>query len=373
MMFISFIFIIIAGLILEKLSKKFITKNIFIIKKFDKKALEIDETLLITSIIENRKLFPVNFLKVTDQFPKHIKSHDIRLTASADADCSYEFLTSIMPFQRIRYSYGVCFDRRGVYNNWGTAIVAGDIFALSNVYKNYRLDNEVIVYPKSENIEESFIPLGSNIGELSVRRWIIDDPIVTESLREYTGSEPFKSIHWMSSLRLNKLMTRKYDHTTDSKAVVILNIESSKPFYVHIDRENIEKCISNTRFLFEKFEEMGVPYGFTTNAMIKGDKNKEYFEAGTGNAHMDTLLESLSRIDYAIIDPFENYLDGLYGRIVNNELCIIITTEIFNEYIPVLNKLKDKLENIYIITQKTRLTDEESLRNFNIYVPKQGD
>ena len=102
--------------------------------------------------------------------------------------------------------------------------------------------NEIIIFPQKLDIEKSITPLGSFNGDISVKRWIIDDPLMTIGIREYTGNESERFIHWPSSLKYNSLMVKNFDFTTDNNVLIALNIESMKPYWQCIDEEAIEKA-----------------------------------------------------------------------------------------------------------------------------------
>ena len=43
--------------------------------------------------------------------------------------------------------------------------------------------------------------LSGFLGDVSVRRFIYEDPVLTTGFREYTGREPMKHISWTQSAR----------------------------------------------------------------------------------------------------------------------------------------------------------------------------
>ncbi len=75
-------------------------------------------------------------------------------------------------------------------------------------------------------MQEELAPAGALLGDISVRRWIVDDPpLMTIGIREYTGNEPERYIHWPSSMKHNKLMVKNFDFTTDNSVLIALNMK----------------------------------------------------------------------------------------------------------------------------------------------------
>ncbi len=78
---------------------------------------------------------------------------------------------------------------------------------------------------------------------------------MTIGIREYTGNEPERYIHWPSSMKYNELMVRNFDFTTDNSVLIALNIETMKPSWEPIEEDLIENCISIARGVMEELEE----------------------------------------------------------------------------------------------------------------------
>lgn len=57
--------------------------------------------------------------------------------------------------------------------------------------------------------------LGGFLGELSVNRYLYEDPILTAGYRSYTSGDPMRSIAWKQSVQGQGLMVKKWDYTTE--------------------------------------------------------------------------------------------------------------------------------------------------------------
>ncbi len=68
--------------------------------------------------------------------------------------------------------------------------------------------------------------LGGVIGDISVNRFIFEDPMLTVGFSEYTGREPMRDISWTQSARLGRMMVKNYDHTVDLSVTILLNVQS---------------------------------------------------------------------------------------------------------------------------------------------------
>jgi hypothetical protein len=206
------------------------------------------------------------------------------------------------------------------------------------------------VLPRGCSLEEAVVPYGDYNGDVSVRRWIIEDPILTVGVRDYTGLEPQKSIHWPSSLKSGSLMVKKFDFTTDNRVMVILNVETFKPFWMNIDHRKIEKCISIIRTIVEEFEDQGIPYGFWGNGQIMGALNNDVVMPGWGPNHLSMILELLGRSDYSIAMQFEEMMVDLISKDIKYSTYVMVMPFVLESYVEYINRLSEQCEKFVLIS-----------------------
>lgn len=361
------VFLVVLVFILNRISTKYIFKGIRYKRNISKKLVMIDEEFNIETIVENDKRLPVTFLQVIERYPD---TFQYKTKVNVETVPNYLIHTStmfILPHRRVKRTYRVCCNHRGFYdfNNCDVSIKGGDLIG-SNIYnKTVPFFNELVVIPSNTDIDGELIPYGSYIGNISVRRWIIEDPIMVIGIREYTGVEPQKNIHWNSTMKYGNLMVKEFDHTTDSKAIIIFNIECIRPFPVILDykqKEKIEKCISIARTIAEEFEEKGTPYGFATNAVIKGREDETFIQPGAGQNHMYHIFENLGRIDYELRIRFDNFLQSISCELDKSTSLVVITPNIDENYIDNLNLISAKCSRAMVVS-----LDGENLDSLSKY------
>lgn len=349
-MIYAFIIIIIAGYVLNELSYKYSLKNLIIKRELSKTVVEIDEEFEITVAFENNKFYPVTFIQTEEKYPSVInykKGQHIR-----NKDNVYNTISLfIMPYQRVIRKYKVYADKRGTYSIGDITVNVGDFLGLKVYTTQIICPEEFVVLPQRLNLNNYMVLSGDYNGDISVRRWIIEDPVLITGINEYTGFEPLKTIHWPSSLKCGKLMVKKFDYTTDEKVMIVVNIECCKPFWINIDHDKIEKCISTARSLMESFEDEGIPYGFASNSQISGMYNDSSFVSpGWGDYHLYNLLEVLGRCDYSISMSFEDHLKKLLNINLKYSTCVLITPVVFDTYIEFINMISEQCEKLVLIT-----------------------
>lgn len=347
------LFLIILGIVLNKLSKRYTLFGVTYRREISKRLLEIGEDFYITTVIENKKFLPITFLQIIERFPTGIE-YKFRVDQFKSVEFLYHTITMfLLPFQRVKRIYTATSYKRGRYIFEDVSIIGGDLLGLNTFVKSIRCDQEIVVLPKSIEIEKELIPYGNYNGNLSVQRWIIDDPTMIIGIKEYTGLEPAKTIHWPSSLRMGNLMVKKFDFTLENTAMIVLNVECDKPFWADIKPDDIERCISITRGVIERFEILGIQYGFATNSIMHGlPASRNVVYPSTGPAHLEVLLECLGRVSYSISLTFEELLLRLNRRDMNCSTYVIITPKVLESYVEPINKLASELEEVILISLK---------------------
>lgn len=346
-----YIILVVLTFSLNKLTIKYGFDKINYKREISKKNVEIDEEFDITTIVENNKRLPVTFLQVNERFPE---SFCFKFKTNSTETPGYVVHTVdffLMPYQRVKKTYTMLSTQRGVYMFRNASLSLGDFIGFESKDKEVEYLQELVVLPKPLYLEDSLVPYGNYMGDISVRRWIVDDPLMTLGIREYTGREPQKHIHWNSSIKYGKLMVKNFDFTTDNSLVFILNTESHKPFWSFIDKEGIEECISLSRGILEEIEEAKIPYGFTTNSQIYGFYNGENITyPGVGTSHLQYLLEMLGRVSYSITVPLEELVENIMNRSEKYTTYVIVTPRVFKSYIEPIESLNRQVNRLIIIS-----------------------
>ena len=303
-----------------------------------KKAAEIGEDISVTSTFENNKGLTVTFLQVDERYPKGFNVEN------------YNYTLYILPYQRVKRTYQIVGMERGLYQIKGSSLSLGDFIGFKMLYKNINVGKDIVILPRKIDIKKSLIPMGSLNGDVSVRRWIIDDPNMIIGIRDYTGNEPQKYIHWQSSLKHGKLMVKNFDFTTDNSIIIVLNIETIKPFWMGIEKESIENSISLVRGIMEELESKKIPYGFITNAFGNSSTTSQFYYPGLGRNQLSFLLEMLGRINYGISSTFEDLLTEIINRRNSYSTFVVVTPKVFTSYIDKLNKLSKASTKVILIS-----------------------
>jgi len=258
---------------------------------------EQGETFNIRVSLQNRSRRFISFLKVRERFPTafHPQADEGSLTTDGHGIPIVDFTTWLRPRQEVTYEIPVSVSARGRYVLSEFSLYCGDFLGLTEREKRCGRFKEVVVPPRelpSIRLSEVF---GGFMGEMSVTRFILEDPVLTLGFREYTGREPMKSISWPQSARTNRLMVRKNDYTLEPSVSVLLNVDTSLPNRPEV----LENTFSLARTVCSMLEKQGVKYSFSSNAIFSGGSSSlNSATEGLGIRHFSGVLERLGRASY---------------------------------------------------------------------------
>ena len=295
--------------------------------RLSRRTVECGESFQLISTVTNAKRLPVLFLHLSERVPEEmsvelehtgVKRED-RPMPSGGCSTSLKQTLYIMPRQKVTRTLNAQLPARGRYIFRGSDLTAGDLLGLKERKAEFLRYREVVVLPPRVDLASLDSAFGNYLGDISVRRFILSDPILTVGFREYTGREPQRDISWPRSLRDGRLMVKQYDYTAELTVTVILNIASGT-------QEEIERAYSLTRVVCERLEERHISYSFITNARMTSTAGFwSYLGDGLGSHHLNTIVESLGAASYDSMFSLNKLLDRAARREEKNRGYMLVT------------------------------------------------
>lgn len=288
-------FVVLAVILALALEKLLVGKDLDVIEadhRPDVRVAEPGEEFRILVKLQNKSRRFVPFLRYRETFERAIRPTEGSKIAAEDVrgEQAVQFTTWLRPRQTVKYAIPVTVARRGRYILREAKLSCGDFLGLQEWTISCGRFREVVAAPKAVPMEHLAEMFGGFMGEMSVNRFILEDPVLTLGYREYTGREPMKMISWTQSAKGAGLMVKKYDYTLEPTVSVLLNIDMGEAE----NEELLETCCSLARTVCAMLEQRGVKYEFTSNSVLAGAPTESTGE-GLGERHFSGVLEHLGR------------------------------------------------------------------------------
>lgn len=258
--------------------------------EYDKLLAEPGEEITMTSTVKNYGRLPLFYVRLAEYFIREVRvDPEKKQRGKYNRSGEYRTDTSFMllPYRQYRSNLTFSLPGRGIYELGHYYLQNGDYLGVSAYVHSGELDRRIVIMPDRCENGELLRVLGGYLGDISVRRFLLEDPILTVGCRDYTGREPLKSIAWVQSARTGKTLVKQYDHTVEANATVLLNLQGGT-------EEQREECLRMTRTVCEELERKRITYDFYTNGDIRtAQKDLTWLAKGLGRQHYLTIMYGL--------------------------------------------------------------------------------
>ncbi|MDF2964158.1 MAG: hypothetical protein K0S39_5893 [Paenibacillus sp.] len=280
---------------------------------FSKKSCFQGEEVEMVERIANRNLIPVPWLRLESLMHASLKFQSQSNLDINDGSMfqNHKSLFSLMPFTQITRRHRITCSKRGCYRLNTASLTFGDLLGLYKHTMRLSLDVELLVYPKPAELADLTVPSHSWQGDMTVRRWIVDDPFMISGVREYRYGDPLNGINWKATARSGRLQVHQHDYTADHRLMILLNVEDHEKMWSQVnDEELFERGVSYAAAFAQYATRQGMEAGFGSNAyLIDTPRQPVYVEPAGGTGQMTLILETMARLVVARSIPFDDLLE----------------------------------------------------------------
>ena len=192
--------------------------------------------------------------------------------------------------------------KRGIYTMGPVRVSNTDPFGL---FKRDRLFGEtetLLVYPRTHDIPGFVIPSAHTSGESSARRRSHDLTPHAASVRDYSFGDSISRVHWNTTARLGKLMSKEFDLGFSSDVWILVDLHRDVQAG-ELEESTDEYAVSIAASLARKYQDARLPAGLVTY----GDQ-RYVLQAETGSGQLDRLMEYLAMSKAEGTVPLEEVL-----------------------------------------------------------------
>ena len=281
------------------------------------------EKVIWTTTVENHGPLPVPFLRLELRFPNELQSADSDLWIRGHSRSGIQRWTteerlSLGAHRSRSRSIPLTPLRRGEFEPGGCRLSVGDLLGFQETSLELPAGKLVVMPEPAKNLR-TFQAVSGFLGDISVRRFILEDPILTIGFRDYTGREPMKDVSWTRTAMTGKLQVKQYDHTAEQSVTILLNAEGACA-------EEMEAMFRQMRSVCEELERKKIPFSIRTNGCLNGPVGKLFhLSEGLGQQHLNTILYSLGRADYTCYFSFRQLARKALDHRKSNESYLVIS------------------------------------------------
>lgn len=273
-------------------------------------AYEGEQIEMVEEII-NRKLLPLPWLRLESSIARGLEfgRQENLGVSSGEIYQNHISLFYLRSYRHIKRRHLVRCERRGLFRLESVTMTTGDLFGMSRKSKTFPLQLELLVYPGLLDLYELPLPIHSWLGELPVKRWIVEDPFLTAGTREYSPGDSLGAMNWKATARTGVMQVHQKDHTADSRLIICLNVEISDSMWRNItDAARIELGIRYAATVADYAVGHGLETGLLCNGRLDGGGERDPVTAESLGS-LEEVLGLLARLQLDRTIPMSRLLE----------------------------------------------------------------
>ena len=178
--------------------------------------------------------------------------------------------------------------KRGRYTLGPIRVSNIDPFGMFRRERQFGDTDTVLVFPRVYNLPEFGIPPAELSGDSAVRRRTHNVTPHASSIRDYAPGDSLSRVHWVSSARLGKLMSKEFDLGRAAEVWVVVDLEQGIQAG-ELEESTDEYAVSLAASLAKRHVDAGLPVGL----LAYGDK-RYFVGAETGAGQLRRIMQFLA-------------------------------------------------------------------------------
>lgn len=253
---------------------------------------------------------------------------------------------NLLPRQTYTWTYRNLCQRRGLYDIGELELTGGDPLGLFSRKLQSGGTRQVLVYPATLELPHFMLPWGKASGEGYERRRFQFTNQAVSGIREYAYGDSFSRIHWPSTARLNKFMSKVFDkEPSGPTGDVWVAIDLNESFQAGKGTESTaEYGITIGASLAKKYMDLHHGVG-----LIIWSGKSEIISPQRGSSHLNRLMKSLALAEVKGESPLLESTRAVENSLTPQDILILISPATKPEIMTFAGRLAAQKINIVII------------------------
>jgi uncharacterized protein (DUF58 family) len=307
-----------------------------------------DERIKLQIDVENRKLLPISWLRIQDDWDRAVGPEDEEVLAPSHIP-ERGFLTHIFSlrwYEKAQHSYTLLLRKRGIFAVGPARLESGDLFGIFDQRVEAGKAEYLTVYPTILPFSSLDFPAEDPFGDRKSRKRLFEDPNRPMGVREYRPEDGFRRVHWPATARTGQLQVKVYQPTTGQVMVVCMNVSTFAHQWEGIHPELLEHIIRIAATLVNEGIREGYKVGLVANGCLAHADRPFRIPPGRSPQQLGVLLQSLAGVTSVVTGNFENFLMREIPRVQYGATLIILTAVTTPELATTLIQLKQHERHI---------------------------
>ena len=330
-----------------------ILRRVSYTRRLEPRRAFIGETVDLELVIENRKLLPVGWMRVEDEWPESLglasRPEDLHPSSLPERSLLRNTF-SLRWYERVRVHYRILCKTRGYYKLGPARVTSGDLVGLFRDRYLFQHINWLVVYPRIMPIADLGLPPKDPFGEIAARLRIFEDPSRTIGVRDHRPEDEFRRVHWKATARKQELQVKVYEPTTSFTLVLFVNVATFDKYWYGTIPELLERCITVAASVSHFAIERRYVVGLIANGHIPRSDQPIKVLPGRSPDQLTRILEALAAVTPIATQGISELLARESPRLPWGATLTVITANVNEELASTLLKLHSAGRRLVLIS-----------------------
>ena len=233
--------------------------------------------------------------------------------------------------------------QRGVFEMGPIEISTTDLLGIYRATTQHGEIDKIMVYPKIYDLRNFNIGTSQITNEGTSRKKSNILSPHASSVREYAYGDSLSRVHWKTTARTNRLMSKEFDVGSSNEVVILSDLDISVQCG-RLEDSTDELSISVTASLTKSYTDSHTPVGFLSHG-----NDRYYITPGIGSSHFDRTMQTLAVAKPGNGKKLQQVIAEERNIWFNNSSIIIITPSSETEWVTALSELSQFNTSITVI------------------------
>ncbi|HYN90016.1 MAG TPA: DUF58 domain-containing protein, partial [Ardenticatenaceae bacterium] len=336
-------------------------RRVFYQRRFSENRAFVGETVTLTLSLTNRKVLPLPWVRVDDEFPLRTPLIEGSLGPSSRSNMgTLVSLASLGWYERVTWRHDLFCAERGIYHFGPATLRASDIFGLFERTVDHPRHDRLIVYPRVEPLERLGMPSKDPFGARRAPQPLFEDPVRTVGVRDYHPEDPLRRVHWKATARTQRLQARVWEPTEAQQLVVLLNVATFERHWEGVLRDLMERTISVAASIAaQAFDERQI-VGLVANASSPQSDQELRVLPGRSPDQLRWILEALAMVTSFTTMPIERMVSNTSTRLPWGATLVVVTAVVSEPLQVTLLRLRAAGRRLTLVSLDKKFTPEHA-------------
>ncbi len=310
--------------------------------------------------VENQKILPLSWLRVTDPWPKPVGPADEQILAPSHIPDQGMLvnLYSLRWFQRATRAYTLLLRQRGVYQVGPYTLDSGDLFGMYQTRAEVDQTDTITVFPDLLEFAALKLPTDDPFGDRRSRRRLFEDPNQPTGIRAYHPEDDFRRIHWPATARTGALQVKVYQPVSAQVMVVCMDVTTMPNHWLGTDPVMLEHLVKVCATIVYQGVQGGYAVGLYSNGCLAHADQPFRIAPGRSPQQLSILLQALAGVTSFVTGPFTAFLMRVMPRVPYGATLVLVTAFVTPELVETVLRLKPYRSHLTVICLGESCVDE---------------